>query len=85
MTIKVTVVQPTKIRTSINTQSPTITNKIAASVSVLRLDQLLDVEEQSPADGSTLVYNSQTDVYEVKKLDIDDLTGDINDVDGGSF
>lgn len=85
MTIKVTVKSAPKIRSSINTQNPTITNKISASFNATRLDQLVDVQESSPLDGYTLVYNAQTDIYEVKQLDIDDLTGDIDNVDGGTF
>ena len=33
-------------------------------------------------DGSTLVYNFQHDNYEVKQIDITEITGDI---DGGTF
>lgn len=45
-----------------------------------RLDELLDVDLTLQANGSVPVYNSQTDKYEVKPLDIT-----INNVDGGSF
>lgn len=48
-----------------------------------RLDRLKDVEEGLlPSDGSTLVYDQETDKYEVKKLQIEDIDGDL---DGGSF
>lgn len=43
--------------------------------SITRLDGLDDVIEGTPATGSTLVYDSGTDKYIVKQLDLD----------GGSF
>jgi hypothetical protein len=33
-------------------------------------------------DGATLIYNSSTDKYEIKPLNFNDLSGDI---DGGTF
>lgn len=54
----------------------------ASTLSASRLDTLQDVVEgANPEDKSTLVYNSLTDKYEVKKLDI----GELGDLDGGSF
>lgn len=51
-----------------------------------RYDELVDVTEgTTPSNGAVGVYNSQNDKYEVKKLDFDDLVGDIDDVDGGTF
>jgi len=48
-----------------------------------RLDRMKDVEEGlMPADGSTLVYDQETDKYEVKKLQFEDID---DDLDGGSF
>ncbi|MFN5252287.1 MAG: hypothetical protein ACK5DE_14725 [Bacteroidota bacterium] len=48
-----------------------------------RLDRLKDVDEGLlPQDGSTLVYDQETDKYEVKKLSLDDIDADL---DGGSF
>lgn len=48
-----------------------------------RLDRLKDVDEGlMPAEGATLVYDQETDKYEVKKLNIGDIDGDL---DGGSF
>ena len=85
-----------KVRTgtssSINISSPKITvPAITPSANaqlfgtLTRLDELKDVVENVPANNSTLVYNSETDKYEVKPLDIDNLIGDINNVDGGNF
>lgn len=48
-----------------------------------RLDMLQDVVEGTmPTDGSTLVYNSSTDKYEVQKLNLSDTDGPL---DGGEF
>jgi hypothetical protein len=52
------------------------TLNISGSGTTNRLDTLTDVSEPNiPTDGATLVYNSNTDIYEVKELDLD----------GGSF
>lgn len=47
-----------------------------------RLDELQDVIESNPQSGDTLVYNSETDKYEVQKLNLSDVDGPL---DGGSF
>jgi hypothetical protein len=55
----------------------------APTISASRLDTLQDVvEEGTPAEGSTLVYNPTTDKYEVQKLNFTDVDGPL---DGGSF
>ena len=66
-----------------STETVTTIKKEVGGTNYDRLDHLKDVVEgQMPADGSTLVYDQQTDKYEVKKLDF----GDINvDLDGGNF
>lgn len=46
-----------------------------------RLDQLVDVVEQNPQEGQTLVYDAETDRYVVKYLTMDDL----GSLDGGTF
>ena len=43
-------------------------------------DDLLDVVENRPQDGDTLVYNSTTHKYEVKPVSINAV-----DIDGGTF
>jgi hypothetical protein len=56
---------------------------ISANISANRLDTLQDVvEEGTPPEGSTLVYNPTTDKYEVQKLNFTDVDGPL---DGGSF
>jgi len=48
-----------------------------------RLDSLQDVVEgPNPSLGSTLVYNSATDKYEVQRLEFTDVDGPL---DGGDF
>lgn len=47
-----------------------------------RLDSLSDVIEQSPVDGSTLVYRSSDDKYIVQQLSLENVSGAL---DGGSF
>jgi hypothetical protein len=44
------------------------------------IHNLLDVVENHPSDGSTLVYNSTTNKYEVKQI-----TVFVTSLDGGSF
>jgi hypothetical protein len=44
------------------------------------LHNLLDVVEDNPADGATLVYNANTHKYEVRTI-----TVEANALDGGTF
>lgn len=43
-----------------------------------------NVSEVDVRTGSTLIYNSENDKYEVKQLNFSDLAGDVS-LDGGSF
>jgi hypothetical protein len=36
-----------------------------------RLDQLSDVQEGTPANNFTLIYNSSTDTYNVQEMNLD--------------
>lgn len=47
-----------------------------------RLDKLTDVVANAEINGATLVYEASIDKYIVKKLDLSDVTGDL---DGGTF
>lgn len=47
-----------------------------------RIDNLLDVNPIGETDGATLVYDASLDKYIVKKLDLSNVTGDL---DGGVF
>jgi len=77
------------IRVTANTsgeviQSSTpVTLKNTTTIAAGRLDQLVDVSEpETPEDGSTLVYNANTDTYEVKKVNLSEVEGNLN---GGTF
>jgi hypothetical protein len=46
------------------------------------IENITDVSVVDVTNGSTLIYNSQNDKYEVRQLQV----GDLNlDLDGGSF
>jgi hypothetical protein len=45
------------------------------------IEDIADVAEVDVSNGATLVYNSETDKYEVRQLQIEDL----GSIDGGSF
>jgi hypothetical protein len=45
------------------------------------IEDIADVVETDVTDGATLIYNSETDKYEVRQLQIEDLGA----IDGGSF
>ena len=47
-----------------------------------RLDHLQDVVANTEVEGATLVYDAASDKYIVKKLDLSDVTGNL---DGGEF
>lgn len=51
---------------------------------VKSLDDIGDVEIVELVDGATLVYNEDTQTYQIKKLSIDDLVGELN-LDFGTF
>lgn len=84
----VKMVRNSSIRASINTNSGQIqtttpvTLVTSAAASSNRLDNLVDVEEISPANGSTLVYRATDDKYVVQPLTFENVTGNL---DGGSF
>jgi hypothetical protein len=65
----------------IDTSIP-VTLKNTPNVGVSRLDRLIDVVANNEINGATLVYEADTDKYIVKKLDLSDVTGDL---DGGTF
>lgn len=58
------------------------TPTLASVATSTRLDNLLDVVPTGETDGATLVYDAGLDKYIVKKLDLADVTGDL---DGGVF
>lgn len=91
MAIKVTTRQYHRpsIKIKIVGGQPTASNPTIVSANMgpaRRFDELNDVVEgASPVPGAVPVYDANNDKYIVSKLDFDDLVGDIDDVDGGSY
>lgn len=52
------------------------------TTSTSRLDKLSDVNAGSETEGAVPVYEANTDTYVVKKVDLSNVTGDL---DGGTF
>ena len=79
----------TKIVVKVNTtngflqpSSPiTIKNQLR-EYQINSIQDLPDVAEEAVVDGATLVFNANSNLYEVKQLDVTDLSGVI---DGGEF
>jgi len=67
---------------SIQSTTPVTIQTQNASGASNRLDRLNDVNATTETHGATLVYNEANDTYEVKKLDLSNVTGDL---DGGIF
>lgn len=66
----------------LQSQTPiTLKNQVKEITSI---EDIGDVAEVDVTAGSTLVYNPANDKYEVKKLDIGEISGTIN-LDGGEF
>jgi hypothetical protein len=59
-----------------------ITVKNLETIGKVQLTDLFDVKAVDVSTGSTLVYNSNNNFYEIKKLDFEFMVGDI---DGGEF
>jgi hypothetical protein len=67
----------------IDTTTPVVLkNNPSIGGGVSRLDKLTDVAANTEINGATLVYNSANDTYVVQKLDLSNVTGDL---DGGTF
>ena len=87
--ITVTVKAPTNItvgvpdrRASALTNTAPVTLKSTART-ISSLSDITDIDESSIVDGATLVYNSSTDKYEVRKITTDEVT--ITSLNGGTF
>jgi hypothetical protein len=67
----------------LNTSVPvTLKNMPVFSSGASTVDQLKDVNLVNRSDGSTLVYDPNTDTYIVKRLNFEYIVGDL---DGGVF
>lgn len=60
----------------------TIKNEIGQNVVIAAMDQLTDVALVNKANTAVPIYNDSTNVYEVRPMLFEDITGTIN---GGSF
>lgn len=60
----------------------TIKNEIGQNVVIAAMDQLTDVALVNKANTAIPIYNDSTNVYEVRPLLFEDITGTIN---GGSY
>lgn len=80
-----TTTQNIKVSTSggiIQSQTPiTLKNQVTE---IRSIEDISDVAEVDVVEGATLVYNPANDKYEVRKIQVGDISGDIN-LDGGSF
>lgn len=66
----------------IDTSSPVVLKNNPIGAGVTRLDKLSDVAANTEVNGATLVYDAGSDIYVVQKLDLSNVTGDL---DGGTF
>ena len=67
-------------RLTTSTTAVTLKNQVSE---IRSIEDIADVSEIDVSSGSTIVYNSENDKYEVRKLQSSDL-GAFN-LDGGSF
>lgn len=80
----------TKVIATVSVENGSLQNRTPITIrnqvreyQINSIEDLPDVVEPTIiTDGSTLVYNIQNDNYEVKQIDITEITGDI---DGGTF
>lgn len=66
----------------IDTSSPVVLKNNPVMGAATRLDKLTDVVANNEINGATLVYDASTDTYVVQRLDLSNVTGDL---DGGTF
>lgn len=80
-----TTTQNIKVHTTgglLQTSTPiTLKNQVNEISSI---EDIRDVAEVDVSTGATLIYNSSNDKYEVRKLQAEDISGNIN-LDGGEF
>lgn len=92
MSITATINRQANVQVTVTQQEGRITG--ASDAITLRnynkiiVDNLVDIGDVVNANvvnGATVVYNSNTGNYELKPIDYDLLSGDIDNIDGGSF
>lgn len=74
------IVANTTALTTTQSNPPISLKNNLAGINQNYLHNLLDVVEDHPEDGATLVYNANTDKYEVKTI-----TVSATSLDGGTF
>lgn len=87
--MKAVIAKTTKQQVKVNntggvlqSQTPiTLKNQVTE---IRSIEDIADVAEIDVTTGATLIYNSTNDKYEVRKLEVGDIEGDIN-LDGGVF
>jgi hypothetical protein len=67
---------------TLSTNTPVTIKNQLREYQINSIQDLPDVAETNVSNGSTLVFNSATNLYEVKPLDAVNITGII---DGGEF
>lgn len=85
--MKATIPQATRQSVKVNNVGGTLTPYAPITlknqvIELTSIENIADVDEINVTDGATLIYNSSTDKYEIKPLNFNDLSGDI---DGGTF
>lgn len=66
----------------IDTTTPVTLKNTGVTSGITRLDTLNDVDATGEVSGATLVYDATNDKYIVQKLDLTNVTGNL---DGGTF
>lgn len=80
----VKIITKSQIKAKINTKNGAIESSAPVTLinssggNINRLDELTDVVEISPPDGSSLVYRSVDDKYVVQQLTFDNVTGNLD-------
>jgi hypothetical protein len=72
-----------KVKVRQPTQTTIVSPNFEPKQPALALDNLVDVSTVSVEEGYTLVYNSQTQTYEMRP--ITDADVEINNIRGGKF
>jgi hypothetical protein len=67
---------------SISTNRNPVTLKNVSTMNIGRLDSLNDVVATGEINGAVPVYDASSDKYVVQKLDLSNVSGDL---DGGTF
>jgi hypothetical protein len=87
--MKVTLAKTTTQKVTVDNRGGTIQSSTPVTLKnqINEIHSIQDIQDVSSIDveqGATLVYNSQTDKYEIRKLQSADFGGTLN-LDGGSF